>query len=242
MSLDKEKLEIERLKWQTGYRRFITPAITLIVAIISAYFGYYLPTQHEIKNEQFKELIKHIDDSTDINLQLYAIEELKNFGKRAYLPLRTTLSKTNNQLVRAKIEEVLPENFGFDDKIEYSYFSEDIGREQKQEEWIYVGNYSYDYNGWVNQIKNLGYNTTLTYSKIKGLKPNDTIGKIFKTDVSINTRSNFPYRQGNITQFAPKVDVIIKGKKVKILNINETKHPNKKVKRIWAQIERTKRD
>ena len=238
--MDKEKLEIEVLKWQAGYRRFITPIMTLIVALISGYFGYYLPTQQELKNEQFKELIKHLDNSTDLNLQLYAIEELKNYGKRAYLPLRNVLSKTKNKVVQAKIEEILPKDLGFDDKIEYSYFREDIGKAQKEEEWIYVGNYSYEYNGWVNQLKNLGYNTTLNFNLIKKLTPNDIIGKIFLADVSINTRSNYPYRQDNITQFAPKVDVVKKGNKVKVLNINETEHPNKKVKRIWAQVERIK--
>lgn len=240
--MNKEELEIEVLKWQTGYRRFITPIITLLVALISGYFGYYLPIQQELKNEQFKELIKQLDNSTDLNIQLYAIEELKNYGKRAYLPLRNILSKTKNKIVQAKIEEILPENLGFEDKIEYSYFREDIGKSQNEEEWIYVGNYSYKYKGWVNQIKSLGYNTSISYHIIKKLTPNDIVGKIFTADVSINTRLSYPYRESNITQFAPKVNVLKKGNKVKILNIKEIEHPNKKVKRIWAQIERIKID
>lgn len=238
--MNKEELEIKALKWQIGFRRFITPIITLLVALISGYFGYYLPTQQELKNEQFKELINQLDNPKDLNLQLYAIEELKNYGKRAYLPLRNVLSKTKNKVVQAKIEEILPENLGFEDKIEYSYFKEDIGIAQNEVEWIYVGNYSYEYHRWVNQLKNLGYNTTLSYNFIKKLAPNEIIGKIFTADVSINTRSNYPYKQYNISQFAPKVDVLKKGNKVKVINIHKTEHPNKKVKRIWAQIERIK--
>jgi len=238
MNEEKAKLELNSLKWESGWRKILVPSIAIAVAFISGYFGYYLPMQQKLEDEAFNLLLQNLNDTIPINLQVTAIEELGNYGDRAYLPLRLQLASTKSKLIRSKIVEVLPDNYGFVDETESSSFREDIGEGQILAEWIYLGNYSYEHARWVDQTKNLGYTTTLEYNQIMKLQPSRLVGEEFKLAINVNTRSSFPYREGNVTQFAPKVGSIIMGEELKILELNETIHPNKNVKRIWVKVMR----
>lgn len=229
----KEKLEIRALKWQSGYRRFIVPFISILVSFITAWYGFVKPSQDQIKNEQYQQLLEFLN-SPYPELQLEAVDRLRNFGERAYFPLRLSLVRSKNTQIQQAILKVLPEDFGIQDKVEEVQFKEIVKGIYIKEQWIYVGNYNYQHNKWTDQTIELGYKFTLR--NIENLTPNDLIGKKFIADVSINIRTSSPYIEGNAAWFGPKVGILNKGTTVEIIEIDEFPHINPYEKRIWAMI------
>lgn len=103
--------------------------------------------------------------------------------------------------------------------------------------WIYVGNYNYKGNFWVDQTNFLGYIATLDFD-YQVMRPENLEGVELSMLVSMNLRETCPKLSGGIDlEDIKKVEMVDKGRRVKVLRIEKDTHPQAPVvSRIWAQI------